>query len=81
MNEYKSHVSAILAEQGRSDRWFYRQMGVSESLFYHIERGTRRPSAEYRAKAAQLLGVPERLLFAPIVPSSDGNLQSVEVPA
>jgi transcriptional regulator with XRE-family HTH domain len=58
-----TNISAVLRHQGRSDRWFYQRMEVSESLFYAIERGERRPTLSYRQKAAELLDVPVGLLF------------------
>lgn len=78
MSKFRSNVSAILRHQGRSDRWFYTTMGVSESLHYAIERGTRQPTDEYRAKAAQILGVPEALLFLPFEHSDDCITESEE---
>ena len=38
-------------------------MGVSESLFYAIEKGERRATEEYQRKASELLDVPVALLF------------------
>jgi hypothetical protein len=74
MQRFRSRVSDILSHQGRSDRWFYTNMGVSESLHYCVERGTRNASAEYRARAALLLGVPEAILFLPIESSDVGEM-------
>lgn len=63
---FRSNISEILREQGRTNAWFYRRMGVSETLFYRIESGDRNPSTTYRRKAAELLGVPEQHLFLPL---------------
>lgn len=73
MAQFRSIVSAVLREQGRTNAWFWRRMGVSEALFYAIENGTRRPSAEYRARAAQLLQLPESALFLPADLSSESK--------
>jgi len=70
----RTNISAILQHQGRSDRWFYQRMGVSESLFYAIEKGERRPTEEYQRKAAELLDIPIELLF--FAHDSSGDVES-----
>lgn len=67
----RTNISTVLQHQGRSDRWFYQRMGVSEALFYAIENGSRRATDEYRRKAAELLDVPIDLLFLPADSSND----------
>lgn len=78
MMHLHSNISHILKSQGRTNAWFYRQMGVSEALFYAIERGARRPKEAYRQKAAALLQLPEAVLFSPAVLSNDSKYLSPE---
>lgn len=73
-----TNISTILQHQGRSDRWFYQRMGISESLFYSIESGTRRATEEYQRKAADVLGLPVELLFLPQDSSEDVEYASLD---
>lgn len=52
-----------IAACGMSIQGFADAMGISVSMFYYVEQGKRNASAEYRAKAAALLDVPESDLF------------------
>lgn len=80
---YRSNLSAVIKQQGRTNAWFFRKMGISESLFYRIESGSRTPTAGYRAKAAEVLGVPKALLFLPteLLDSNETLLREEAVPA
>lgn len=59
-----------IARCGMSIQGFADAMGVDVSLFYHIEKGNRNASPEYRAKAAALLDRPEAELFRKIAPET-----------
>ena len=78
MAEYRSRVGEILGQQGRTNAWFIRQMGVSEALFYSVEAGRRRPTDAYRAKAARVLMLPEDVLFIPVELSHESKSPSTE---
>lgn len=67
---YTSNLSAVLKSQGRTNAWFIRKMGVSEALFYAVEIGRRRATAEYRRRASEVLELPESVLFLPVELSS-----------
>ena len=56
-------LSDVLAEQDRTARWLSIRCGFDPSYAHKVIAGLRRPSAEFRAKAVELLGVPESLLF------------------
>lgn len=56
-------LSAVLAEQERSAAWLARKTGKSAAYVTKVLNGTRRPSDEFKAKAAEALGVPGSLLF------------------
>lgn len=56
---------AILAAQERTASWLARKTGKSPSYVARVLNRERRPSAEFRSKAAAALGVPEALAFPP----------------
>lgn len=58
-----THLAEILDAQGRRRDWLAAQTGVSPSLVTMISRGQRSPSADFRRRAAEALGVPEDELF------------------
>ena len=56
-------LSDVLASQERNLSWLARKTGKSPSYVLRVTTGERRPSPDFRAKAAEALGVPESLLF------------------
>jgi transcriptional regulator with XRE-family HTH domain len=56
-------LSAVLESQERTGAWLARKTGKSPAYVTKVINGTRRPSPEFRAKAAAVLGVPETLIF------------------
>lgn len=56
-------LSAVLQAQERTASWLARRAGKSPSYVTRVLSGERKPSADFRAKAAEALGVPEELLF------------------
>ena len=56
-------LSEVLASQERTLSWLARKTGKSPSYVLRVTTGERRPSPEFKAKAAEILGVPESLLF------------------
>ncbi|MEW6223212.1 MAG: helix-turn-helix transcriptional regulator [Chloroflexota bacterium] len=62
-----SKVERVLEQQGRSIAWLARKAGVSVAYAWRMLRGERPLTAEFRAAAAEALGVPEDLLF-PVEP-------------
>lgn len=59
-----TRIFDVLQSQGRSAAWFARQMGIDRTMLYRIDWGDRRLTAEFRARAALVLQVPEDLLFS-----------------
>lgn len=57
-------LAAVLAEQDRSASWLSKKCGYDPSYASHVIAGRRTPSPRFRAKAAEILGVPEELLFS-----------------
>lgn len=55
----------VLEQQGRSIAWLARKTGVSVSYAHRMLHGERPVTPEFRAAAAEALGVPEDLLFPP----------------
>lgn len=43
--------------------WLARKTGKSPSYVLRITTGARRPSADFRLRASEALGVPESMLF------------------
>lgn len=60
---FDSRVLEVLKSQGRSVAWFARQLGISHSLVYRWADGSRTPTDTHRRRAAEVLGIPESLLF------------------
>lgn len=58
-------LTATLETQGRSARWLAKRVGVSPAYITRVVNGERTASEEFKAKAAEVLGIPERLLFPP----------------
>ena len=56
-------LSEVLASQERTLSWLARKCGKSPSYVLRVTTGERKPSADFRARAAIALGVPESLLF------------------
>jgi transcriptional regulator with XRE-family HTH domain len=56
-------LSDVLAQQERNLSWLARKTGKSPSYVLRVTQGTRRPSEEFKALAAEALGVPAVLLF------------------
>ena len=59
------NVFAVLAYQGRSIEYLAGRLGVSRAAIYRWRDGSRVAPAEQRHRAAELIGVPEPLLFVP----------------
>lgn len=56
-------LQAVLDQQERTASWLARKTGKSPSYVTRVLQGTRRPSEEFKARAADALGVPADLLF------------------
>jgi transcriptional regulator with XRE-family HTH domain len=56
-------LSAVLGSQERTASWLARRCGKSPGYVSRVLSGTRRPSPDFRARAADALGVPEHILF------------------
>lgn len=56
-------LSAVLEQQERSASWLARKTGKSPGYVSRVMSGERRPSPDFRARAALALNVPESLLF------------------
>lgn len=56
-------LSDVLATQERNLSWLARKTGKSPSYVLRVTQGTRRPSEDFMARAAEALGVPAALLF------------------
>ena len=63
---YRCTVPDVLREQGRSVAWFCRKVGICRALYYRWLDGSRPILPVHRARAAAVLGLPERFLFVPI---------------
>lgn len=55
----------ILDERGIRRDWFASRLGVSRSFISMVESGQRRLTPARRRRAAEVLAVPEHLLFRP----------------
>jgi transcriptional regulator with XRE-family HTH domain len=53
----------MLATQERSMSWLARKTGKSPSYVLRVTTGERKPSEDFKARAAAALGVPAALLF------------------
>lgn len=56
-------LSAVLESQERTGAWLARKTGKSPAYVTKVLNGTRRPSDDFKARAAEALGVPATLLF------------------
>ena len=56
-------LAAVLDSQDRSGSWLARRCGKSQSYVSIVIVGKRRPSADFRARAAEALGVHVTILF------------------
>lgn len=56
-------LSSVLESQERSLSWLARKTGKSPSYVVRVINGERRPSDEFKQRAAEALGVPIELLF------------------
>lgn len=56
-------LSEVLAEKERTQSWLARRVGKSPSYVSRVIDGERNPSPDFKAKAAEILEVPESLLF------------------
>lgn len=56
-------LSALLDTQERTAAWLARKAGKSPSYVILVIQGKRRPSADFKRRAAEALGVPESLIF------------------
>lgn len=58
-------LERVLEQQGRSIAWLAKRAGVDRSHALRMIRGERPATPEFRAAAAEALGVPADLLFEP----------------
>jgi transcriptional regulator with XRE-family HTH domain len=56
-------LSDVLASQERTLSWLARKTGKSPSYVLRVTTGERNPSEDFKARAAEALGVPVALLF------------------
>jgi transcriptional regulator with XRE-family HTH domain len=56
-------LSAVLVAQERTASWLARKTGKSPSYVTLVLQGKRRPSADFKARAAEALSVPAGMLF------------------
>lgn len=56
-------LSDVLTSQERTLSWLARKTGKSPSYVLRVTTGERKPSPDFKTKAAIALGVPETLLF------------------
>ena len=56
-------LADVLVSQERTLSWLARKTGKSPSYVLRVTTGERKPSADFRARAAEALGVPEPMLF------------------
>jgi hypothetical protein len=59
----------VLDKQGRTLQWFADKMHVSPSYVYKLKAGTREWTAELKARAAEILDIPQYVLFLPNIPT------------
>jgi transcriptional regulator with XRE-family HTH domain len=58
-------LSAVLEQQERTASWLARKTGKSPSYVTRVMAGERRPSDDFKVRAADALAVPVSLLFPP----------------
>ena len=56
-------LSAVLGQQERTASWLARKTGKSPSYITRVLQGTRRPSQDFKDRAALALGIPADMLF------------------
>ena len=66
----RNQVERVLEQQGRSVAWLARKAGVSVSYAWMMLRGQRPLTTDFKSKAAEVLGVPEDMLFEPVAEAS-----------
>ena len=54
---------AVLVTQERTASWLARKTGKSPSYVTLVIQGKRRPSEDFKTRAAEALGVPTSVLF------------------
>jgi len=64
-----SNAERVLEQQGRTIAWLARKTGVSVAYAWRMLKGERPLTREFRAAAAEALGVPEDILW-PIAEST-----------
>lgn len=65
-----SHPLAdVLVEQERTVAWLARKCGLSVTYVWRMLNGERPLTAEFKAAAAEVLGLPESALFRPDEPA------------
>jgi transcriptional regulator with XRE-family HTH domain len=57
-------LGAVLEAQERSASWLARKTGKSPSYVTLVLQGKRRPSEDFKSRAAEALGIPVNLLFS-----------------
>jgi transcriptional regulator with XRE-family HTH domain len=57
------NVERVLEQQGRTISWLARKAGVSVAYAWRMLNGERPLTSEFKAAAAEALGVPADLLF------------------
>ncbi len=57
------NIKLILIRRGLRAYWLAGQLGISQSTLSEVIAGRRKPSAELRARIAEILGEPEEVLF------------------
>lgn len=58
-----TNLRRVMERQGRRHIWLAEQIGVSPSHVTRVMNGERVPGPEFRARAAEMLEVPESELF------------------
>jgi transcriptional regulator with XRE-family HTH domain len=53
----------VVEAQERNLSWLARKTGKSPSYVLRVTQGSRRPSEDFKVRAAEALGVPVALLF------------------
>lgn len=56
-------LAAVLESQERPAAWLARKTGKSPAYVTKVMNGTRRPSDDFKVRAAEALGVPVMILF------------------
>ena len=56
-------ILVVVEAQERNLSWLARKTGKSPSYVLRVTQGTRRPSEDFKARAAEALGVPVSILF------------------